>query len=103
MKIWLNYAYIKNGKIENIGSFLYTGYTEAQIVAKQLYGNEAFAVDVTQYPVKVGDDYVDGLFYRDGVKIDPLPTDEQDIERLKVENESLNSAVDDLAVAILEG
>lgn len=41
------------------------GVQEAcDVVAKAIYGEEAFAVSVTNLDVLIGDRYIDGIFYR---------------------------------------
>lgn len=47
-------------------------YEIANQEARELFGNTAFAVDSTMYPVSEGDYYKDGIFYfKDGVT--PIP------------------------------
>lgn len=103
MKVWDTYAIIgSDNKVKNIALYQVGegGYTLANLQAVETYGEDAYAVEVTQYPVQIGDDYIEGRFYRNGEEILPFPTDEQEIAMLKVENASLNSAVDDIIVAI---
>lgn len=99
MVVWETYAHIGgDNKVKNVAAYHRGdgGYTLANIHAIEAYGADAFAVEATQYPVQIGDDYDNGLFKRNGVIIERIPTDEEEIA-------ALNSAVDDLAVAILEG
>ena len=98
MKAWEEYAYVVDGKVQNVGVYQINsaGYTVANSVAKEIYGPEAIAVNVTQYPVFIGDDYIEGIFYHDGREILRTPTDEERII-------NLYGIVDDLAVALLEG
>ena len=43
-------------------------YELANQLARTVYGDDAIAVDSTQYPIDVGDKYIDGYFYfKDGV------------------------------------
>lgn len=81
---WQIYAYILNGVIKNIGVFEPLGaFTNATIVAQDLYGYDAYAVDVTYFPVQPGDTYENGLFYRDGEiigRLDPVGDDIYDVK-----------------------
>lgn len=54
----MNYAFIENGVITNI---IYLSSMNAHEFPD--------AINVDQYPVGVGDTYVDGVFYRNGVVI----------------------------------
>ena len=110
MTYWKNYAFIKEQKIVNIAVYAPDGaYTAANLQAKQFYGSDAIAVDVTQYPVNIGDLYKDAIFSRDGIQIDPLPTDEEEIMSLKrtvsaiTENaNSASEAVDSIIISMAE-
>ena len=43
-------------------------YELANQLARNVYGEDAIAVESTQYPISVGDKYIDGYFYfKDGV------------------------------------
>lgn len=75
-------------------------------VARLDYGDEAYAVEVTQYPVQIGDFYEGGVFYREvngeEVRIDPIPTDSQKIDMLTAENASLRAYLNDISMAVTE-
>lgn len=102
--IWLTYAYICDSKVQNIASYLYTGYTQADLGAKAFCNNDnAFAVDVTYTPVQIGDDYINGEFYRDGEKINSFPSATEVVNSHTNELASHDSDIDELWVAILEG
>lgn len=97
MDIWKTFAYISGGKVRNIACYLYeavmAAFDDARLYCSDI---EAIAVDVTHIPVQIGDDYNNGVFSRDDVVINPLPTVEQQTAQ--------NTAdIDDLWVAILEG
>ena len=47
-------------------------YEIANQIARVTYGDNAFAVDTTLYSVSIGDDYIDGLFYRERELIETL-------------------------------
>lgn len=112
MTYWQNYAFISEGKVRNIAVYEPNGsYTLANMQAKlTLNDSTAEAVNVTQIPVMIGDDYKDGAFYRNGIQIEKLPTDEEEIKELKrtvenLENDSSNTsdAVDDIIISMLGG
>lgn len=106
MSPWFVYALIGEDKeIKNIGVYsLDGGYTLACIHAVEMFGEGAIAVEVSQYPVQIGDTYDEGRFYRivgdERIKIEPYPTEKQEIIGLKAENESLNESIDDIIIAI---
>lgn len=106
MKVWEIYALIGgDNRVKNVA--LYEtgegGYTLANVQAIELYGNGSYAVDVTQIPVGIDDIYVNGVFYRNGIVINSVPTDTDRVDVLEYEHAAMNTALDDLAVAILEG
>ena len=96
MKAWENYAMIVDGRVKEICSFSNGGYSDAQIFAKDIHGKDAFAINVTYIPVRIADEYVNGIFQRDGQIVQPYPTEEEQLELQ-------SAAIDDLAIAILEG
>lgn len=83
-------------------------------IAHERYGNDAFAIEVTQYPVQEGDKYIDGEFrrYTDDKKytvIEYIPTDEQKITALEGKSSEASSTIEqntnditDLQVALAE-
>ena len=80
---WDNYAFIYNGEVKNISVFDPNGsYTLANMMAKEQYGQAAFAVNVNDYPVAIGDTYNEGNFYRGTEVI--LPVDETANEFLDI-------------------
>jgi len=90
------YAIISGRDVMNV---VVGDYYNCNEVAKTGYGASAFAVEVTQYPVQIGDTYLNGVFSRlvDGeyVRIDPVPTEADEIARL-------NSAMNDVELALVE-
>jgi len=62
MRAWEEYAYIYDNKVQGVATFQINSgaYTLANTIVKDLYGQEAFAVDVTQIPVQAGDEFRDG-------------------------------------------
>ena len=81
-------------------------YTACNDYAKAMYGESAFAVEITQIPVQIGDTYEDGVFYRviDGKKkrIDPIPTDTDNINTLMASNAEVKSLLEDTMTLLLE-
>ena len=56
-------------------------------MARSLYGDTALALDTTWYPLKIGDNYIDGRFYSDdGNEIKKNLTGEERIALLQEEN-----------------
>ncbi|SET52646.1 hypothetical protein SAMN05443270_0368 [Lacrimispora sphenoides] len=79
------FAQISKKEIKNI--IVCDNYETANRLTRAAYGNEAYAVDCSQYPCGIGDRYHDGAFYRvndDGSKgvINYVPTAEQQVPAL---------------------
>lgn len=92
------FAQINNGKVENI--VVCDNYPLANHLAKCIYGEDAFAVDCLQYACMIGDLYHDNTFWRinengEEEQIPYTPTDTQEIQSLKLENEDLTLALAD--------
>lgn len=72
--MYSDFAIIADGEVKNI---IFGKYVECNLIAKQMYGENAFAVEVwshyfpasAQIPCTVGDTYSSGKFYRDGIEI----------------------------------
>ena len=81
--MWCNqiFSLINNNKVQN--TIVCDNYEVANQTAKIRYGNEAFAIDTTLYPVQTNDDYIDGNFYRDNKIINRNLTEKEEIEELK--------------------
>lgn len=107
MKVWENYAFIVNGTVQNVGCFSKGSYVAANVIAQEVYGEDAIAVDVSQIPTSIGDTYRDGTFYRvydDGTEeeIPVIATEEQEVEALQVTTESNTTAIDDILIMLLD-
>lgn len=82
-------------------TFVCDNYNTANTLAKSTYGEEAFAVDTTRYPVSVGNEYRHGSFYdENGAMIFPNPTEDEKIIALEVENAKLKEAIAELKECI---
>lgn len=81
-------------------------YEECNKVARMDYGEQAFAVEVTRTPVSTGDIYRAGTFYRSEggkeVRVDPVPTEADQIAELKTLVVSLRSELDAVSLAVLD-
>lgn len=85
------FALISEQEVKN--TIICDQYHVADGLAKNIYNNEAFAVEITQIPTAIGHSYIDGLFRDlDGNVVNPLPTAEQKILSLKAENEALKAS-----------
>lgn len=103
MQYWRTYAHITEDAVANIAVYEPNGaFTIAMDDAHRLYGDRAFAVDVTQIPVAIGDSYSAGRFYRSGEQIKPLATDEEEIDGLNNSMGTVTSEIADLQLAIVE-
>ena len=98
--MWCNQVFseINEGEVKNI--IVCDNYEAANYLARCTYGDEAFAVDTTQYPLRIGDKYIDGRFFRLAVEeggeekeIFANPTEKQAIDELTIDNEMLVKSV----------
>jgi len=98
------YALINNGAVQNV---VVGNYYNCNVVAHNTYGQDAVAVEVTQYPVEIGDTYEGGKFYRmiQSVKteIERIPTEEEVVTAHTAALASQDEEIDNLWVAVLEG
>ncbi|MFR6220483.1 MAG: hypothetical protein ACLUKO_27840, partial [Enterocloster bolteae] len=87
------YAIIWEDTIRNITPC--DDYELANRLARASHGNNAYAVECTQYSCKIGGRYVGGKFYEeDGVtRVRYIPTMEQQVEQLRQENAELTIAL----------
>lgn len=65
-------------------------YELANRLARATYGNDAFAVEITDVPARIGDKYQNGYFYRvndEGgeTRILPIPSTEIQLEELRAQ------------------
>ena len=77
--MWCNqiFSLICNETVQNI--IVCDNYEVANQIARMTYGNDAIAVDTTQYPLSIGDKYIDGIFYsEDGSAVSRTNTAEED-------------------------
>ena len=75
-------------------------YELANQLAREVYGEDAIAVDCLQYPCGIGDKYIDNRFYHvleDGTmeEVQYIPTQEQQVS-------TLNSMMDDTMVGLAQ-
>lgn len=100
------YAQISEGIVQNI--MVCDNYELANELTRASYGDDGFAVECNQYPCMIGDKYHDGGFYRDiegegiEIPIEYVPTPEQQVEALTVQNGNLQNEVTSLQLALVE-
>ncbi len=107
------FAQIVGEDIKNI--MVCDNYELANQLSRMVYGNEASAEECTQYPVSIGDKFIDRAFYfKDGVT--PAPrrnTAEEDAqeaqvkviaakEELSITRSTLDNVLTELIPSILE-
>ena len=91
------FAQIFEGEVKNV--MVCENYPVADYLTKMVFGDTAYAVNISQYPVGISDKYHDNLFWRinketgEEIIINPLPTQEQEVAQLKAENEELTLAL----------
>lgn len=61
MYVKQTFAIIRGETVKN--DIVCDNYELADQLARSIYGEDAFAVESTQYPISVGDSYRDGVFY----------------------------------------
>lgn len=97
------FALIKDDEVKNLSV---GDYYHSDQNAKALYGEDAYAVDATSYPVDEGDKYVDNEFRRyaeDGSYevINRLPSDAEEITRVETETTEKTDTIEDTIDTIL--
>ncbi len=107
--MWCNqiFSLIHEDKIQNI--IVADNYETANQLARMVYGDEAFAVDTTQYPVSIGDSHINNKFYdEEGKVIIANPTESQNIALLQnklqnLENKDAETELDiDFRLSMIE-
>lgn len=97
------FALIFHGIVVNV---VVGKYEDCNKVAVDMYGESAFAVEVTRIPVEINDTYHDGIFERDvdgvTVTIEPLPTEADEINTLKGANDLFRLELDAVSLAVLD-
>lgn len=92
-----NFALIKNNEVKDI--IVCDNFEVANQLAKNVYGDQAQAQDVTRYPLAVGDEYKDGKFYRFNEEVLPYPTVEERLTELRALEIQLEEATCDIGVS----
>ena len=97
------FALIYHGIVVNV---VVGNYEDCNNVAVDMYGDSAFAIEVTRIPVQINDTYHDGIFERtEGgvtVTIEPLPTEADEINTLKGVNDLFRLELDAVSLAVLD-
>lgn len=77
------YAMVFGDNVENIAIF--ENYEDANRISKIVYGDDAFAVDITEWPVGPGYKYINGVFYEpDGeTSVSPIPSPQAQINDIR--------------------
>ena len=81
--------------IQNI--IVCTNYQTASTIARSEFGEDAIAVDVTLYPVEIGNTYKDGTFYNISNEVIPRnPTEAEQISKLNATIIHQNTKIESL-------
>lgn len=103
MTVHTIFALIDGSVIKNV---CVGDYGSCNKIAQSLYGQNAFAKEVTQYPVEEGDKYEDGEFRRytgtSYTVIKYIPTDREEIESLKEDSNEKAGRIDGLSTTTEE-
>lgn len=99
------FAEISEGTVQNI--MVCDNYEMANYISRCTYGENAFAVDSTQYGCSIGDKFHDNRFWRvneDGTEteIPYTPTVEEEAAILKQKNETLETELTSTQLALTE-
>ena len=82
------YAQIKNEIVQNI--VVCANYEMANIVARNIYGKDAIAVECTYWDCEIGDSFRNNTFYdKDGNERNYKGSEAENITILQQENESI--------------
>lgn len=84
--MWCNqiFSLINDETIQNV--IVCDNYETANQIARMQYGENAYAVDTTQYPVGTGCKYIKGDFYTaEGTIIEKNPTTDEELEKLETQ------------------
>lgn len=96
--MWTNqiFSLIKDQTVENI--IVCDNYEVANQIARLQYGEDAIAIDTTQYPLGIGCKHIDGRFYTEDGEKEVLrnPTEAEEIVNLNSENSTLTEYIIDL-------
>lgn len=82
--MWCNqiFSLISENQIQNI--IVCDNYEIANQIARMNYGDNAYAVDTTQYPVSIDCKYIEGIFYdMENNIVERNPTEQEEIQLLK--------------------
>ncbi len=97
------FALIANDEVKHV---IVGEFYDCNEIARLQYGQNAFAVEVTQIPTQAGDLFENGIFYRmvDGVKqiINPIPTAEQQCADLEEKVSELNELLTISQLALVD-
>lgn len=95
-RVW---AFISDNEVKNV--VVCDTYPMADSLAKNIYGVDSFAVEITLIPTGIGHKYENGMFKdSEGNVIESLPTTEQEVMTLRAENETLNQVVTESTMII---
>lgn len=104
MHAQLIFAFIWNEKVMNVA--VCEDYHSANELAKMCYDDTAIAVQCNQVSCHINDVYRDGAFYTvkngEEVVIQPLPTEADEIQTIKCDNEITASELTSMQLAIVE-
>ena len=90
------YAMVFGDNVENIAIF--ENYEDANRISKIVYGDDAFAVDITEWPVGPGYKYINGVFYEpDGnTVVEPLPNPAKQVAELETVVDNMTLVMADM-------
>jgi hypothetical protein len=102
--MWCNqiFSLIKDEVVQNI--IVCDNYEVANQIARVQYGEDAIAVDTTQYPLSIGCKYIDNIFYEEDGEtvVERNLTADEEAAIAKAKAEALESQVAALNIAFAE-
>jgi hypothetical protein len=102
--MWCNqiFSLIKGNIVRNI--IVCDNYEVANQIARVQYGEDAIAVDTTQYPLSVGYKYIDNIFYEEDGEtvVERNLTADEEASIAKAKAEAMEAQVAALNIALAE-
>ena len=83
-----------NGQGNVVNRIIADDYETANVVTRDVLGNDAIAVEINNWKVGIGDTYVNGIFYdTNGNECEYVPDVEDSVDMLRYDNEVYRTAL----------
>lgn len=92
-----------DGKGNVVNRIIADDYETANVVTRDIVGQDAIAVEINNWRVGIGDTYVNGIFYdTNGKECEYIPDIEDSVDMLKTENEIYKTALSYVALTFTD-